>query len=104
MKEFQFIKQVMTPHSLIIVDELCRGTSCEEGTAIAWVIVEQLMEEDAFIFLTTHFLYLTKLQELYCNVTKYVICISAAGVLTYDMTSLSIYVSKSSKVMQKIVL
>ncbi|KDR12561.1 MutS protein-like protein 4, partial [Zootermopsis nevadensis] len=71
LKEFQFIKQVMTPNSLIIVDELCRGTSCEEGTAIAWVIMEQLMEEDAFIFLTTHFLYLTKLQELFCNVTNH---------------------------------
>lgn len=62
----------MTPLSLVIVDELCRGTSCEEGSSIAWVITEQLMEADAFIFLTTHFLYLTKLQELYCNVTKYV--------------------------------
>jgi DNA mismatch repair protein MSH4 len=72
LKEFQFIKQMMTPLSLIIIDELCRGTSSEEGTAIAWVILEQLMDEDAFIFLTTHFLYLTKLQELYCNVTKYV--------------------------------
>jgi DNA mismatch repair ATPase MutS len=72
LKEFQFIRQMMTPLSLVIVDELCRGTSCEEGTAIAWVIMEQLMEEDAFIFLTTHFLYLTKLQELYCNVTMYV--------------------------------
>ncbi|GFG40763.1 hypothetical protein Cfor_06041, partial [Coptotermes formosanus] len=71
LKEFQFIRQMMTPLSLVIVDELCRGTSCEEGTAIAWVIIEQLMEEDAFIFLTTHFLYLTKLQELYCNVTNH---------------------------------
>ncbi|XP_033606751.1 mutS protein homolog 4 isoform X2 [Cryptotermes secundus] len=71
LKEFQFIKQMTTPLSLIIVDELCRGTSCEEGTAIAWVILEQLMDEDAFIFLTTHFLYLTKLQELYCNVTNH---------------------------------
>jgi DNA mismatch repair ATPase MutS len=65
----------MTPLSLVFVDELCRGTSCEEGSAIACVITEQLMEEDAFIFLTTHFLYLTKLQELYCNVTKYVQCL-----------------------------
>jgi len=65
----------MTPLSLVIIDELCRGTSCEEGSAIAWVITEQLMEEDAFIFLTTHFMYLTKLQELYCNVTKYVQCL-----------------------------
>jgi len=63
---------MMTPLSLVIIDELCRGTSCEEGSAIAWVFTEQLMEEDAFIFLTTHFLFLTKLQEMYCSVTKYV--------------------------------
>jgi DNA mismatch repair ATPase MutS len=96
LKEFQFIKQVMTPRSLIIVDELCRGTSCEEGTAIAWVIMEQLMEEDAFIFLTTHFLYLTKMQELFCNVTKYVIDISTAEILRYEHNFL-IHISFETK-------
>ncbi|KAJ9582302.1 hypothetical protein L9F63_003338, partial [Diploptera punctata] len=65
LKEFQYIKQMMTPTSLIIIDELCRGTSCEEGTAIALAIIEEFLQKPAFIFITTHFLYLTKLQEPY---------------------------------------
>ncbi|PSN39211.1 hypothetical protein C0J52_22282 [Blattella germanica] len=69
-KEFQYIGQMITPTSLIIVDELCRGTSCEEGTAVAWAIVEELLQHSAYIFITTHFLYLTKLQELYYNVVN----------------------------------
>lgn len=68
----QYIINSLTPHSLIIIDELCRGTSTEEGTCIAWGICEALLASKAFIFFTTHFLYLTKLQDLYCNVTKYV--------------------------------
>ena len=61
---------MMTPTSLIIIDELCRGTSCEEGAAMALAIVEELLEKSAFIFITTHFLCLTKLQEMYSNVGR----------------------------------
>lgn len=72
IKEMQYIMNSMTPTSLIIIDELCRGTSTEEGTSIAWAICEKLLATKVFVFLTTHFLYLTKLQDLYCNVVKYV--------------------------------
>ncbi|XP_077292899.1 mutS protein homolog 4-like [Arctopsyche grandis] len=68
MKEIQYILQTMTPRSLIIIDELCRGTSSEEGTSMAWAICERLFDTQAFTFFTTHFLYLTKLQNVYLNV------------------------------------
>ncbi|XP_068085433.1 mutS protein homolog 4-like [Anabrus simplex] len=68
VKEVQYILQTMTSNSIVIMDELCRGTSSEEGTAVAWALAEEMLQSDAFIFLTTHFLLLTKLEELYSNV------------------------------------
>ncbi|XP_045772407.1 mutS protein homolog 4-like [Maniola jurtina] len=68
MKETQHILKGLTSTSLVIIDELCRGTSVEEGTSMAWAICEQLILSEAFTFFTTHFLYLTRLQDLYYNV------------------------------------
>ncbi|XP_050684987.1 mutS protein homolog 4-like isoform X2 [Leptidea sinapis] len=68
MKEVQHILQGLTPSSLVIIDELCRGTCVEEGTSIAWAICEELLLSDAFTFFTTHFMCLTRLQDLYYNV------------------------------------
>ncbi|XP_052741489.1 mutS protein homolog 4 [Bicyclus anynana] len=70
MKETQHILKGLTSTSLVIIDELCRGTSAEEGTSIAWSISEQLIKSEAFTFFTTHFLYLTRLQDLYYNVVN----------------------------------
>lgn len=47
------------------------GTNVEEGTSIAWSICEELLMSEAYTFLTTHFMYLTKLEDLYYNVIKY---------------------------------
>ncbi|XP_075977921.1 mutS protein homolog 4-like [Anticarsia gemmatalis] len=68
MKETQHILKGLTSSSLVIIDELCRGTCVEEGTAVAWAVCEELIMSNAFTFFTTHFMYLTRLQELYCNV------------------------------------
>ncbi|XP_039753333.1 mutS protein homolog 4-like [Pararge aegeria] len=70
MKETQHILKGLTSTSLVIIDELCRGTSVEEGTSIAWSICEQLLMSESFTFFTTHFLYLTRLGDLYCNVVN----------------------------------
>ncbi|XP_063536035.1 mutS protein homolog 4-like [Cydia strobilella] len=70
MKETQHILKGLTTSSLVIIDELCRGTSTEEGTSIAWAICEELLASDAFTFFTTHFMYLTRLQDLYFNVVN----------------------------------
>lgn len=71
MKEAQYILRSVTATSLVIFDELCKGTAIEEGASIAWAICEKLLNTTAFIFAATHFTYLTKLEDLYCNVTKY---------------------------------
>nr|CAH7753704.1 unnamed protein product [Callosobruchus chinensis] len=58
----------ITGNSLVIIDELCRSTSVEEGTALAIAIVEKLLQSSAFIYITTHFVLLTKLYDMYPNV------------------------------------
>ncbi|XP_053610160.1 mutS protein homolog 4-like [Plodia interpunctella] len=70
MKEMQHILRSLTSSSLVIIDELCRGTCTEEGTSIAWAISEELLISDAFTFFTTHFIYLTRLKDLYFNVVN----------------------------------
>ncbi|XP_017793105.1 PREDICTED: mutS protein homolog 4-like [Habropoda laboriosa] len=68
MKEAQYILRSVTSTSLIVLDELCKGTAIEEGSSIAWAICEKLLNTTAFIFAATHFSYLTKLTDLYSNV------------------------------------
>lgn len=65
MQEMQFILSNITPTSIVALDELCRGTSVEEGTAIAWSLCEELNQSTAFVFVTTHFGELTKMACLY---------------------------------------
>lgn len=42
-------------NSLVIIDELGRGTSTRDGLAIALSISEALVESQAFVWFTTHF-------------------------------------------------
>ncbi|XP_034949530.1 mutS protein homolog 4-like [Chelonus insularis] len=71
MKEAQFMLQSVTPSSLIIIDELARSTTVEEGASIAWAICEELSCTSAFTFNATHFLQLLKMADLYPNVTNH---------------------------------
>ncbi|KAK6626433.1 hypothetical protein RUM44_008906 [Polyplax serrata] len=68
MRDIDYIKRNASSNSLVIIDELCRGTSVEEGTNLAFAICEQMLDTGAFIFFTTHYLFLTKLEEMYSNV------------------------------------
>lgn len=72
VKELNAILPALSNHSLVIIDELCRATSCEEGSSMAWAICEYMMQSCAFIFFATHNILITKLQDVYCNVVKYI--------------------------------
>jgi DNA mismatch repair ATPase MutS len=68
MKEAAFICRSVTPKSLVLVDELGRATSNEDGCAIAWAVSEHLLKSKATTFFVTHFIALAQLQGLYSNV------------------------------------
>lgn len=68
LREVKHFLKNATSKSLIIIDELCRSTSLEQGTALAYAIIEKLMKTKAFIYLTTHYTIITKMQDMYCNV------------------------------------
>ena len=70
MREIHYILQNCDPTSLIIIDELGRGTSCEEGVGLCYAICEHLIATQAFTFFATHFLELTNMETLYHNVEK----------------------------------
>ena len=63
-----------TRNTLIIVDELCRSTSIEEGTALAMAMYEELIKKSCFVFVTTHCTAITKLYKMYYNVKTLVLC------------------------------
>ncbi|GAB1191872.1 hypothetical protein APSETT444_001056 [Aspergillus pseudonomiae] len=55
MREMAFILRSIEPRSMVIVDELGRGTSTTDGLAIAIAIAEALVESHALIWFVTHF-------------------------------------------------
>ncbi|GKZ43063.1 mutS protein msh4 [Aspergillus brasiliensis] len=55
MREMAFILRNIEPRSMVIVDELGRGTSTTDGLAIAIAIAEALVESHALVWFVTHF-------------------------------------------------
>ncbi|KAG8183749.1 hypothetical protein JTE90_029330 [Oedothorax gibbosus] len=71
MKEANYILQHGTEKSLILMDELGKGTNYEEECGLAFAICEELLKTKAFMFCSTHFRELTRLASLYPNVENY---------------------------------
>lgn len=55
MREMAFILHNIEPRSMVIVDELGRGTSTTDGLAIAIAIAEALVESKSLVWSVTHF-------------------------------------------------
>ncbi|XP_059093663.1 mutS protein homolog 4-like isoform X2 [Tigriopus californicus] len=71
MREMAYILTTVGSTSLIVMDELGRGTSTEEGTSLCWAISEELVKSTAFCFLATHFPLMTKLEAMYCTAVSH---------------------------------
>ena len=68
MKETAFICNNATDRSLVLVDELGRATSNEDGVAIAWSMSEYLLKKRAMTFFVTHYPQLSSLATIYPSV------------------------------------
>lgn len=72
MKETAYILSNLGQSSLVVIDELGRGTSADEGSALCWAVCERFAKTNAFTFLATHFELMTKMESLVIGVIKYV--------------------------------
>jgi DNA mismatch repair protein MutS len=81
MSETANILHHATPRSLIVLDELGRGTSTYDGLAIAYAVLEYLHEDPrlgARTLFATHFHELTKLADRYARVENYHVAVAEA--------------------------
>lgn len=63
MREVAFILRNIERRSLVIVDELGRGTSTADGLAVAIAVAEGLLESRAHVWFVTHFRDLPRILE-----------------------------------------
>lgn len=56
----QHCDQVKGANQLVIFDEICRGTSYEEGMALSQGIIEYLLERKVYVLISSHYLSLGK--------------------------------------------
>lgn len=65
MTDTAFILEACTSKSLVLIDELGRGTTNAEGLAIAWGVSEELIQRRAYTCFATHYHELNELANLY---------------------------------------
>lgn len=68
-----------TPSSLVILDEVGRGTSTYDGLAIAWAMVEHLASVGAKTMFATHYHQLNELAETLEGVANYRVAVEEFG-------------------------
>ncbi|MGE0048295.1 MAG: DNA mismatch repair protein MutS [Acidithiobacillus sp.] len=63
MQESAQILHLATAQSLIILDEIGRGTATYDGLAIAWATAEELLRKGSYTLFATHYFELTEMQH-----------------------------------------
>ena len=72
MLETAYILENAVGRSLVIVDELGRGTNTRDGAAIAWAVAEALISRpEVHTLFVTHYVELFRLATLYTSAKCY---------------------------------
>ncbi len=71
MSETANILNNVTPRSLVILDEIGRGTSTYDGISIAWAVAEHLLSTNAKTLFATHYWELTDLEKAFTTAENY---------------------------------
>jgi len=82
MHETANILNNVTPHSLVLLDEIGRGTSTYDGMAIAWSVTEYLHNQPnvaAKTLFATHYHELTELEKILPRVKNYNVAVREYG-------------------------
>ncbi|MFN8005647.1 MAG: DNA mismatch repair protein MutS [Terriglobia bacterium] len=80
MMETAVILNAATPRSLVILDEVGRGTATFDGLAIAWAVIEFLNQhKHSKVLFATHYHELTELAELLPGVKNYHVAVKEVG-------------------------
>ncbi|MBQ8262548.1 MAG: DNA mismatch repair protein MutS [Lachnospiraceae bacterium] len=82
MNEVANILRNATPDSLLILDEIGRGTSTFDGLSIAWAVIEHISNKKllgAKTLFATHYHELTELEGKISNVNNYCIAVKEKG-------------------------
>lgn len=71
MSECAQILNNATDRSLVLLDEVGRGTSTFDGMSLAWAITEYLYKKRVFTLLATHYFELTELAKVYPGIKNF---------------------------------
>ncbi|ESO05766.1 hypothetical protein HELRODRAFT_77646, partial [Helobdella robusta] len=70
MKEMNYVVQNVNKCSMIIIDELCKGTSLDEGVALFLAFCEHIKNFQSFCFIATHHENVIQLEDYHSNFEK----------------------------------
>lgn len=82
MMEVATILKEATKNSLVILDEIGRGTSTFDGLSIAWAVAEYILDNNkcgAKTIFATHYHELIKLEEKHSGIKNYSIAVKEKG-------------------------
>jgi DNA mismatch repair protein MutS len=82
MNETSSILNNLSDRSLILLDEIGRGTSTYDGISIAWAIAEYLHEHPSFkgkTLFATHYHELNEMEEQFARIKNYTVSVKETG-------------------------
>jgi DNA mismatch repair protein MutS len=75
MSETANILNNATDRSLVLLDEIGRGTSTYDGISIAWAVAEYLLSKKAKTLFATHYWELTRMEMIFPNALNFQIAV-----------------------------